>query len=75
MHTKIEWQARVNGTEPVDSLTDFADEVLRGLVASDLVPDGAWIETAAFDFTRKPYVVIRWDTQHEMDRNAHTSVA
>jgi hypothetical protein len=75
MLTHLEWQVRVRASEKVDSLPDYCDEVLRGLTLSELVPESAWVESAAFDFNRNAECVIRWDTKNEMDRNAQTSVA
>ena len=71
MQVHIEWTARVRASDKVDALEEFADEVKRGMSDSELIPPAAWVESAAFDFSRHAEVVIRYDTVHDMDAGSH----
>ena len=71
MNTKIEWTARVHASEPIDELSEFARDVKKGLIDSEMIPDTAWIESATFDWSRKAEVVLRWDSVNEMELTAN----
>lgn len=67
MITRIEWQARVTGSEKVDNALEFAGEVERGLKASNLVPEDARVSTFYESFGGYPQVTLVWETDNEME--------
>jgi hypothetical protein len=66
MLTTLKWQVRVIGAEQVENVLEFATDALRGLVASEMVPETAKVDRAGKTFGGLPEVVVEWETQSEM---------
>jgi hypothetical protein len=71
MRVTMEWSVRVSGKEKVEALEEFASEVKRGLIDSEMIPADAWIDSASHDWNKLPSVILRWDTFSEMDAGIH----
>ena len=67
MKVRLKWSVEVNATQPVDNIVEFSTDALRGLIASEMVPEGARIASVNEGFGGLGYCVVRWDTESEME--------
>jgi hypothetical protein len=67
MNVKLRWSVEVTAMERVVDAHEWSGEVLRGLLNSEMVPQDARISALNEGFGGMAYVVVRWETESEMD--------